>query len=276
MKRIKSNTGLHRPHSRNVIPAAWPGAIGPYIYFDHLGPFEFPAGREVYIPPHPHTGIATLSYMFEGEGHHRDSLGNDQVLHARRLNYMNAGNGIIHSEGLSENFTKMGGRLSGVQIWFLLSAEERENGARFQSFSETELPGFSHGDGFISTVLVGTHETYSSPVVTHRQLTLMTLASGTGGSSSSVLLRDGWEYLLYVCDGSLHSGDQLFETGEGFTTGNSTHVSISTQGGCKAILMGGPMLNEQPMFNGSFVSVGSKQMEGYIARYSKGQFGILR
>lgn len=263
-----------RPHSRNVIPGGYAGFIGPFIYFDHLGPFHFPAGRQVYIPPHPHAGIATISYMFEGEGHHVDSLGNNQILHERRLNYMSAGNGIIHSEGLSEEFTKKGGRLCGIQVWHLLSDAERSSPPRFQSLGESELVRYSLSTCFSSVVLMGQYQHQPSPIETDQRLLLMTIENDIPGSAT-IQLQSDWEYLLYAVDGSLQANDQLLEVGQGLAVTQGTHLQLSADTMCRAILMGGSRLQEQPLFNGSLVAVGQDQMTDYINRIREHKIGTM-
>ncbi len=274
LNRVNVRSRSDRPHSRNVIPGGLRDFIGPFIFFDHLGPFHFPAGREVYIPPHPHAGIATISYMFEGEGHHVDSLGNNQFLHARRLNYMSAGNGIIHSEGLSEEFTKKGGKLCGIQIWHLLSETERNSSPRFQSLGESELIKFSLGSNFSCIVLMGEYQNHQSTIETDQSLVLITIENDSRGSST-IRLKGDWEYLLYVCDGRIQADNQLLEVGEGLVLTQSTKLDLSADTMCRAILVGGNKLKEQPLFNGSLVSVGVEQMTYYINRIRENRIGKM-
>jgi hypothetical protein len=274
MTRVSVRPRLDRPHSRNIIPGGHPDSVGPFIFFDHLGPFQFPAGREVHIPPHPHAGIATISYMFEGEGHHVDSLGNSQILHERRLNYMNSGNGIIHSEGLSEEFTKMGGKLSGFQVWHLLSETGRNSSASFQSLGESELIRTSLSTHFSSVVLLGQYQNHASTIATDQQLVLMTIENDIQ-ASATIQLQIDWEYLLYVCDGNLQTDKQWLEVGEGVVSIQATKLHLSAENRCRAILFGGSKLKEQPLFNGSLVSVGVEQMQEYIARVYEGKIGVI-
>jgi redox-sensitive bicupin YhaK (pirin superfamily) len=274
MELIKANINSNRPHSRNVISGALDKFVGPFIYFDHLGPYDFAAGCEVYIPPHPHAGIATISYMFSGEGNHRDSLGNEQVLTTGRVNYMNAGNGIIHSEGLSKNFSKKGGHLLGVQIWHLLSANERNNKAGFQSYSKTQLGSIALSDTCNSVVLMGNYQDTFSPVKTEREMLLMTIEP-IDKSNVTIQLNNNWQYLLYSCDGGLLVADTILKTGEGLFIENNKELSVELAQSTKAILMGGPVLNEEPIFSASLVAVGKTQMQHYYELYSNGKFGTL-
>ncbi len=274
MKIIKTNINGHRPHSRNVIPSALNSTVGSFIYFDHLGPFDFSAGHEVLIPPHPHAGIATISYMFEGEGHHHDSLGNDQILNPGRLNYMNSGNGIIHSEGLSKEFSKTGGRLCGFQIWHLLSASERNDKASFQTFADKELPKLNIGKGVIVSPLLGKYWQINSPVKTQREVLMLTIQADKE-ASSEIKLNKSWQYFVYVCDGSCKIDELDLALGQGYKMANKAEFKILINYNCKEVLIGGPPLDEVPIFNGSLVSVGEEQMKLYYKRLNNNEFGIL-
>ena len=274
MKLIKAHINRLRPHSRNVMPGAIEKYVGPFIYFDHLGPFDFAAYREVYIPPHPHAGIATVSYMFSGEGNHRDSLGNEQVLHAGRVNYMNAGNGIIHSEGLSNEFSQTGGRLLGVQIWHLLSANERNSTPKFQTYSKIELGNIPLNETFKAVLIIGNYSNVFSPVKTEREMLMMAIEAN-GNGNATIDLKKNWQYLLYTCDGSVTIDGNILLTGEGVFLENNGTVKIHVTNNTRAILMGGPALQEEPVFAGSLVAVGTEQMEFYQQRFSTGSFGTF-
>jgi redox-sensitive bicupin YhaK (pirin superfamily) len=274
MKEIKTYINKNRPHSRNVIPGAFDQFVGPFVYFDHLGPYDFMAGREVYIPPHPHAGIATVSYLFSGEGNHADSLGHEQVLHVQRVNYMNAGNGIIHSEGLSKNFIQNGGKLLGVQIWHLLSANERNNKPIFQTFSKNELSSLALTDTCSSVILIGQYGNTLSPINTEKEMLLMTVEANADGKTT-IQLQPNWQYLLYSCEGAFAINGSTMQTGEGVLIENSNEIQTHFSSNSKAILMGGPPLNETPLFAGSLVSVGATQMQQYKQRLINGDFGTL-
>lgn len=274
VKLINTNINSQRPHSRNVIPSALNSSVGSFIYFDHLGPFDFPAGCEVFIPPHPHAGIATISYMFEGEGHHHDSIGSNQIIEPGRLNYMNSGNGIIHSEGLSKEFSKTGGRLCGFQIWHLLSSSERNADASFQTFADKELPKLKAENGVIVSLLLGKYEQINSPVKTQREILMLTIQSNKK-AEFIIKLNKNWEYFVYLCDGLCMIDDSDIGLGQGLKITNKNESKIFVNTNCKAVLIGGPPLDEVPTFNESLVSVGDEQMKDYYKRLNNNEFGIL-
>lgn len=274
MHSLKVLPRVDRPHSRNVIPAAWSNSVASFIYLDHLGPHQFPAGHELFIPPHPHAGIATISFLFEGEGHHQDSLGNNQVLHARRLNYMNAGNGILHSEGLSAAFSQKGGRLCGIQLWHLLSQAEGEAPPFFQSIAEHELPKINFGADFFGVLLLGNYAAKQALVLTDRSLQLMTIETESGGNAT-IQLQDDWEYLIYLCDGTIQVNDQWLGLGEGLVFTKTSEIRLLATKMCRAIILGGPKLEDEFFFNGSLVALNEAQMATYMSRIRQNKIGTM-
>jgi redox-sensitive bicupin YhaK (pirin superfamily) len=107
-------------HVRRVLPYATHKMVGPFIFFDHMGPTILAPGTGMDVRPHPHIGLATVTYLFDGVIHHKDSLGSDQNIVPGDINWMTAGRGIVHSERSPEEFRKSGGNIDGVQLWVAL------------------------------------------------------------------------------------------------------------------------------------------------------------
>ncbi len=114
-----------------VLPAAARKLIGPFIFFDHMGPATFPPGHGIDVRPHPHIGLATVTYLFEGEIVHRDSLGSHQPIRPGDVNWMTAGRGITHSERTGPGPRQSGARLDGLQLWVALPLEHEETDPEF-------------------------------------------------------------------------------------------------------------------------------------------------
>jgi hypothetical protein len=269
---IQTQLRPDRPHSKNVMPSGYSKSIGPFIYFDHLGPYAFPKQHPVFIPPHPHTGISTISYMLAGEGHHKDSLGNDLVLEEGRLNWMNAGNGIVHSEGTSRSFSEKGGKLLGFQIWTLGSDEERSNEATFQTFSKEELPGTNEGASEIH-LLAGKYRSLESPVQTERDLILFVAILNQ--DQMTLLLHSEWEYLIYSLDGSFESAGRKHKTGEGLVVDSLNELEISSEENSSIVVLGGPTLGLEPVFNGSLVAGSTEELRIYQNKLYTEGFGKI-
>jgi redox-sensitive bicupin YhaK (pirin superfamily) len=125
---------------RRVLPSAQRRLIGPFIFFDVLGPATFPAGRGIDVRPHPHIALATITYLFEGEILHRDSLGSVEPIRAGDVNWMMAGHGIVHSERTSAEVRAQASRIHGLQTWVALPTSQEESEPRFEHHAASSLP----------------------------------------------------------------------------------------------------------------------------------------
>src|SRR5690348_7710186 len=123
-----------------VLPSPARKLIGPFIFFDHMGPAAFPPGRGIDVRPHPHIGLATVTYLFEGEIVHRDSLGSHQPIRPGDVNWMTAGRGIAHSERTGAELRQMGSRLDGLQLWVALPLRHEETDPDFHHHPARDLP----------------------------------------------------------------------------------------------------------------------------------------
>ena len=126
---------------RRVLPVPSRCVVGPFIFFDHYGPMELPPGEGVQVRPHPHIGLSTVSYLFEGEIIDRDSLGYVQAIQAQAVNLMTAGQGIVHSERSEEGLDRVSS-LQGIQAWMALSRKLQEGDPDFAHYPASGLPGF--------------------------------------------------------------------------------------------------------------------------------------
>ena len=150
---------------RRVLPSHKRRMVGPFIFFDHMGPAEFPPGEGVQVRPHPHIGIATVTYLFEGEIMHRDSLGIVQSIQAGAVNLMTAGRGIVHSERAGDDLS-VTSRLHGIQSWMALPTELEECEPAFVHHAAGELPELEIA-GAAVRVIIGEAFEHTSPVKSH-------------------------------------------------------------------------------------------------------------
>jgi redox-sensitive bicupin YhaK (pirin superfamily) len=191
--------------------------VGPFIFLDHMGPAEFAPGAEaINVRPHPHIGLSTLTYLFEGEIMHRDSLGYTQAIRPGEVNWMTAGKGIVHSERTDPLKKAQGGPMNGMQAWIALPDEAEETDPSFQHYGEDALPAYENG-GLFARLVAG--EAYgatanvktSSPLFyVHWEMqegvrTAPPPGKGSGGMS---------ERALYVARGSIEVGDRTFHEGQ--------------------------------------------------------------
>src|SRR5579864_9536590 len=153
-----------------VLPSARRRMMGPFIFFDHMGPVDFPRGipRDVDVRPHPHIGLSTVTYLFEGEIMHRDSVGSEQTIQPGEVNWMTAGSGITHSERF-EKIRAQGGPIHGIQSWVALPDEDEEASPTFSHHGHDELPTIEEG-GLWARLIAGKVFGVTSPVRTHSPL----------------------------------------------------------------------------------------------------------
>ncbi len=153
-----------------VLPFAQRRMVGPFIFLDHIGPTDVPAGapRSMDVRPHPHIGLSTLTYLFAGEISHRDSLGYEQLIHPGEVNWMTAGRAITHSERF-EGLRRRGGALHGVQAWVALPDAHEECSPAFEHHAREALPSRAR-DGVTTRLIAGSAFGATSPVTTHSPL----------------------------------------------------------------------------------------------------------
>ncbi|MHB1946645.1 MAG: pirin family protein [Gammaproteobacteria bacterium] len=183
-----------------VLPYAIHRMVGPFIFFDHMGPAIFAAGQGVDVRPHPHINLATVTYLFEGQIRHRDSLGSDQLIEPGDINWMTAGHGIVHSERTPDNLRKTGSRLSGIQCWVALPESSEEIAPSFKHYAAERMPQFQM-DGVQLKLLLGSAFDRESPVEVSSDLFYLHVKMPKGSSFSFPLkAREG---AVYVAEGKV-------------------------------------------------------------------------
>ncbi len=189
---------------RRVLPAAGRQMVGPFIFFDHIGPADFAPGHGIDVRPHPHIGLATVTYLFEGALVHRDSLGCVQTIEPGDVNWMTAGRGIVHSERTDAATRARGSRIHGIQSWVALPRAAEQADPAFVHHSQATLPAFRVGDCTVR-VIAGTAFGRRSPVAT---------SSGTLYADlempANAMLRvpaEHQERAIYVAAGSVRIAD---------------------------------------------------------------------
>jgi redox-sensitive bicupin YhaK (pirin superfamily) len=259
------------PHVLQVMPAAIETAE-PFIFLDHFGPFIKHPG-ESGVPPHPHAGISTVTYLFEGSNRHRDSLGNDVLIKAGDIAWMKAGGGIIHSEGMNEDRAKPES-IHGLQLWVSLPAIHKFDAPNFQHYPSNLLPEITFTNYSVK-VLCGSLQDTISPVISDSPAYLYHIKAVTG-AEISLSVRPGYSCVLYVATGRAVC--------EGETIGKGTMIQFSAEGellhvGCidsgDFVVMGGEILGEPIVGYASFVMNSYEQISRVIADYQAGRMGQL-
>src|SRR5262244_3649888 len=190
-----------------ALPSAQSRMVGPFIFFDHFGPAHFRSGSGIDVRPHPHIGLATLTYLFDGEIVHRDSLGTALPIRPGEVNWMTAGRGIVHSERTAPERRTGGERLHGLQCWVAMPAADEEIDPSFAHRDQSELPIVA-GDGKNVRVVVGSIFGQHSPVPTLSD-TLFADATLTPGATLP-FDADTEERALYIVSGEIDiAGDRF-------------------------------------------------------------------
>jgi redox-sensitive bicupin YhaK (pirin superfamily) len=194
---------------RRLLPSAKRRMVGPFVFLDHMGPAVFPPGQGMAVRPHPHIGLATVTYLFEGEIVHRDSLGYRQLIQAGAVNLMTAGRGIVHSERASDDLA-VTSRLHGIQSWIALPLALEEMEPTFVHYPANTLPERSI-DGCTLRVIMGSAYGLQSPVLTYSPTLYLEAMLPAGGEL--VLLDEAQERAVYVVTGSVAIGDDVYAEG---------------------------------------------------------------
>src|SRR3954466_11771070 len=184
---------------RRLLPAAKQRAVGPFVFFDHFGPTHLGPGRGLDVRPHPHINLATITYLFEGEIVHRDSLGSLQTITPGDVNWMTAGSGIVHSERTPQALRRGGSRVHGLQLWVALPKDLEETEPTFRHYAAESLPRIWH-NGVHVRVLAGSAYGMTSPVETSSPLLCVDAFMPKG---TRLDLPQGQERAAYVVEGAV-------------------------------------------------------------------------
>ena len=241
-----------------VLPWTKRRMVGPFIFFDHLGPVNFSAGipRSVDVRPHPHIGLATVTYLFDGEIMHRDSVGSAQAIRPGEVNWMIAGSGITHSERF-EKARAEGDALHGIQSWVALPNEAEETQPGFAHYAASDL--ITHQEGGVWMRLIA-GEAYGErvKVKTHSPLFYVHAVLDAG---ASLQLPDNYpERAAYVASGSLECEGRLFGVGQMLVFARGSTASVTATTNSTLMLLGGEPVGER-FLEWNFVSSSQERIE---------------
>jgi hypothetical protein len=246
---------------RRVLPAVGLQTVGPFIFFDHLGPAEFGPGQGVNVRPHPHIGLATVTYLFDGAFMHRDSLGTAQVIRPGDVNWMVAGRGIVHSERTPPEVRDATGRARahGIQTWVALPRAEEEREPSFAHHGAASLPRIERS-GVILTVIAGTAYGQRSPVAVFSPTLYVDVQLAAG---AAVEVPDEHEQrACYVAQGRVEIAGQAYGEGQFVVLASAAGpVSIRAQEISRVMLTGGAPLDGPRHIHWNFVASSRELIE---------------
>ena len=267
--RIKPNTkDLGEFTVRRTLPDKRRQRVGPFIFFDHMGPADFPPGTGVNVRAHPHIGLATITYLFDGEILHRDSLGCVQPIRPGEVNWMTAGKGIVHSEKVREEVLASGQHLHGIQTWVALPVEHEEIEPRFEHYAADDIPTVTRSGAEIRVIL-GTAYGLTSPVRTESTTLYVELKLDAG---ASLPLPDAEELGVYVVDGDVAVDGQSLAPCELAVLESNASASIVASSAAHVMLCGGATLEGDRIVWWNFVSSSRERLEQAKRDWNEGRF----
>ncbi len=257
---------------RRALPSARSRMVGPFIFFDHFGPAVFRAGDGIDVRPHPHIGLATVTYLFDGEIVHRDSLGSAMPIRPGAVNWMTAGRGIVHSERTAPDHRDGGEPLHGLQLWVALPVKDEETVPAFAHTASTDIPQ-TREDGLTLRVIAGSMHGLRSPVATLWE-TIFAEVRLTAGS----VLPVGTEYeerALYVISGEIEIGGDQHPSQRLLVLKPGDRIEVKALADAHFILVGGAAMDGSRHIWWNFVSSRKDRIEAAKADWKAGRFGLV-
>ncbi len=242
---------------RRALPDKRRQRVGPFIFFDHMGPAEFPPGTGVNVRAHPHIGLATITYLFEGEILHRDSLGYVQPIRPGAVNWMTAGRGIVHSEKVTDAVRASGQRLHGLQTWVALPADAEETDPAFEHYPAEDIPAVNVG-GVDVRVVLGSAFGVSSPVSTQSETLYVEVILAPG---QSVDIPEAEELAVYVVEGTVAVNNEFVDAGVLAVLHSGASGTVTAESAARIMFAGGDALDGERYIWWNFVSSSRERIE---------------
>ena len=254
---------------RRALPHIQARHVGPFVFFDHMGPATFVSGEGIDVRPHPHIGLATVTYLYDGAIEHRDSLGNILTIRPGDVNWMTAGRGIAHSERSPMAERVAGHALHGIQTWVALPQSAEEADPSFHHHAASELPQAQNG-GVQLTLIVGEAFGMRSPVATFSKM--FYLAADFNAASALVLPPDHVERAVYAPDTALRVGEVELAPGKLAVLPRGVDVTIRAAIAARALIFGGDPLDGERHLWWNFVSSSRERIEQAKRDWAESRF----
>jgi redox-sensitive bicupin YhaK (pirin superfamily) len=254
---------------RRALPSPRRQMVGPYIFWDQMGPAEFVIGEGIDVRPHPHIGLATVTYLFDGEIVHRDSLGTLETIRPGALNLMSAGRGIVHSERSGREARAAGARLSGIQAWVALPASHEEGAPAFVHYGEDRLPVIA-ADGASVRLIGGEAFGARSPVETPMAMLYADVSLEPGASVPLDALYE--ERGIYTVSGTIEIAGDRFGPGQLLVFRPGDRITIRALDAARFMMLGGDPMDGPRHIWWNFVSSRKERIDQAKADWSLGRF----
>ncbi len=257
---------------RRALPSAERRMVGPFVFFDQMGPAEFLLGNGLDVRPHPHIGLATVTYLFQGEIMHRDTLGTVLPIRPGELNWMTAGRGIAHSERTAPDQRTAGAKLFGIQSWVALTAKDEETAPTFEHYGADEMPVVT-GEGKTVRVIAGSVLGATSPVRTSSPMFYADVALAAGAAVP--LDADHEERAIYLVEGEVDIAGDVFGPGQLLVFRPGDRITVRARGAARFLMLGGEALDGPRHIWWNFVSSRRERIEQAKEDWKAGRFDTV-
>ncbi|UCI32566.1 pirin family protein [Mesorhizobium sp. B4-1-4] len=257
---------------RRALPTAKRRLVGPFIFFDRMGPAILRAGQALDVRPHPHIGLSTVTYLFDGKIRHRDSLGTEMVIQPGDVNLMTAGRGIVHSERTPEELRGAPMSISGLQTWLALPDDKEEVAPVFENTAVLRLPEID-AEGVSGRVVIGDFQGLRSPVRADSETLYADLRLARGASVK--IPPDAEERAIYTLEGEVSISGDVFPAERLLVFRPGDEIIVSSQTGAHFMLFGGASLGSKRYIWWNFVSSSKERIEQAKQEWKTGRFDIV-
>ncbi|HJU26545.1 MAG TPA: pirin family protein [Rhodanobacteraceae bacterium] len=259
-------------HVRRLLPQLSCRSVGPFVFFDHMGPARFAAGAGVDVRPHPHIGLATVTWLFEGVMRHRDTLGSVLDIRPGAVNWMTAGRGIAHSERTPPEARVEGAPLHGIQTWVALPLADQEVEPSFHHFGAETLPSIE-GEGVRLTVVAGNADGRRAPVPVFSPT--LYLAGSLREGARFELDDEHEQRAVYIVEGAADVGGTRVDSHVLAVLPPAGSATITALADTRAVIVGGAALDAPRHLWWNFVSSSRERIEQAKRDWVEGRFGLI-
>lgn len=254
---------------QRVLPWSKKRMVGPFIFLDHMGPVHFDHDHKMTVNAHPHIGLSTLTYLFKGHIHHKDSLGSSVVIIPGEVNWMTAGKGISHSEKTPKTEQGQESDVHGLQFWVALPDHLEDIGPSFCNFKKSQIPEIDLGDVKID-VVVGEYQGLVSPVKTYSPLVFLNMQALSDYEFN--YQNTSYEVALYLIEGELAVGDKVYSNHEMIVFEKGSDIKAHLKKGTHCVLIGGETFEHPKFIWWNFVSSSKEKISQARDNWNKGDF----
>lgn len=255
---------------KRILPNPEQKMVGPFVFFDHMGPGQFARGEGINVRPHPHIGLSTLTYLFTGSILHRDSLGNHLEIYPGDLNWMTAGRGIVHSERETLEVKASEHDIDGLQCWIALPPEKAEIAPDFTHVKKHQLPHYIH-DGITLRLVAGDAYGMSAPFKTHSPLFYVDALLDAGNHIDRP--HSHQETAVYVIYGEVEIGNETYNQHDFVVLDKDKTITANQHS--RVIILGGEPFAQKPLLEWNFVAYSKERLQKAKEDWRAGKFPTI-